>query len=143
VIRRGLTVAVFLVIGLGLPACSSPGPSASRCLPEPLHVDPSSVVAGADVTVTSDGFKCSGSYPAGKTYHLTLGLVGRAAPIDLGPYPVNANGSFHATVKIPASTSPGEAYITVGGSSFDQCTDSGNGSCAAYMVQLQVLSPTA
>jgi hypothetical protein len=62
--------------------------------------------------------------------------------MDLGRYPVNPDGSFHATVKIPASASPGEAYIIVGGSSFDQCTDWANESCAGYVVQLEVQSPT-
>jgi len=130
-----------MAVTIGLPACASPVPGSSPCLPEPLHVDPSRVVAGTAVTVTSDGFKCHGSYSAGKKYHLTLGFVGRASLMDLGSYPVNADGSFHSSITIPANASPGEARIIVSGSSFDQCTGSGNPPCLGYVVRLEILSP--
>jgi hypothetical protein len=140
VTARGLTVGILMAVTIGLPACSSPVPGSSPCLPEPLHVDPSRVGAGTAVTVTSDGFKCHGSYPAGRKYHLTLGFVGRASLMDLGGYPVNTDGSFHSSVTIPANAPPGEARIIVSGSSFDQCTGS-NPPCLGYVVRLEILSP--
>jgi hypothetical protein len=91
--------------------------------------------------VSSAPFKCHGSYQPGKTYQLTLGLIGRSAPIDLGSYPVNADGSFRALVEIPASASPGDAAIIIHGSPFDQCDDSGQGSCAGYVAGLTILPP--
>jgi hypothetical protein len=91
------------------------------------------------VIVSSAAFKCGGSYPSGKKYQLTLGLVGRSAPIDLGGYPVNTDGSFEASVPIPVNASPGEAYIVIRGSPFDECNDTNHGSCAGYGVGLTIL----
>lgn len=130
-----------MAVTIGLPACSAPVPGTSPCLPEPLHVDPSRVVAGSAVSVTSDGFKCHGSYPAGKQYHLTLGFFGNASLMDLGSYPVNTDGSFHSSVTIPSNASPGEARIIVGGSTFDECTGSGEAPCLGYVVRLEILPP--
>jgi hypothetical protein len=141
VIDRGLAVGLLVAATIGLSACSSSVPGGSPCLPEPLHVDPSRVIAGTAVTVTSDSFKCHGSYPAGKKYHLTLGFVGNASLMDLGSYPVNTDGSFHSSVTIPPNASPGEARIIVGGSTFDECTGSGNPPCLGYVVQLEILPP--
>jgi hypothetical protein len=135
-----LTVlAVMFAAGLGSQACSPAQPGSTRCLPEPLHVNPPEVAAGSSVSISSAGFKCGASYPAGKRYELTLGLVGRQPPINLGSYPVNTDGSFGAQVAIPADASPGEAYVIVRGSPFDQCADSGQGSCAGYDVQLTII----
>ncbi len=102
-------------------------------------LNPPQVAAGSSVAVSSAPFKCGGTYPAGKKYQLTLGLVGRQQPVDLGSYPVNKDGSFAATVPIPADASPGEAAIIVHGSSFDQCNDSDQGSCAGYVVGLTII----
>ena len=71
-------------------------------------------------------------YAPGKTYTVTLGLVGRAEPKALGTVAVNTDGSFKASRPIPATASPGEAYLMVGGSAFDECGRNGLGSCAGY-----------
>jgi hypothetical protein len=89
--------------------------------------------------LSSAPFKCAASYPAGKTYTLTLGQVGRAAPLPLDTVLVDRNGAFATAVRIPAAASPGEAAIIVKGSAFDQCRDSSSGSCAGYTVRLTVL----
>jgi hypothetical protein len=91
------------------------------------------------VIVSSAAFTCGGSYPSGKEYQLTLGLLGRQAPMDLGRYPVNTDGSFRASVLIPADASPGEAAIAVRGSPFDQCSESGQASCADYEVSFTII----
>jgi hypothetical protein len=142
-LTRSLAVGVFLGLTIGMPACSSPVPGGNPCLPEPLQIDPAQVISGSSVTLSSAPFQCGGSYPAGKTYQLTLGLVGRTAPVDLGSYPVKVDGSFRATILIPSDASPGEAYIIIHGSPFDQCDDSGHGSCAGYGVGLKIIPPTA
>ena len=90
-------------------------------------------------SVSSAGFKCGGSYPSGKTYRLELGLIGRQPPMELGSYPVNKDGSFEAVVSIPANASPGDAGILVFGSPYDQCNDTGHGSCAGYGVSLTII----
>jgi hypothetical protein len=136
-------IVVAALLGLTLSAaCSACGLGTSTCFPEPLHVNPLGVAAGSSVIISSAGFKCNGSYPSGKKYQLTLGLVGRSEPMDLGSYPVNANGSFNATVRIPASASPGESYVVVRGSPFDRCEESGQGSYAGYSVRLTIMPAT-
>ena len=135
-----LTVlAVMFAAGLGIAACSPAQPGSTTCLPEPLHVNPPEVAAGSSVSISSARFKCSASYPAGKRYELTLGLVGRQPPMNLGSYPVNTDGSFDAQVAIPPDASPGEAYVIVHGSPFDHCDQSGQGSCAGYGVRLTII----
>lgn len=91
------------------------------------------------MAVASAPFKYGGTYPAGKKYQLSLGLVGRQPPMNLGSYPVNTDGSFAASVPIPAKASPAEAAIIVHGSPFDQCDDSGQGSCAGYVVSFTII----
>ena len=131
---------------LAAAACQTPSPSGSPstalCLPEPLHIDKTRVPAGDSVIVSSDGFKCGASYAAGKKYHLRLGFVGRAAPIDLGDYAVNRNGSFVARVIIPVNSSPGDAYIIVTGSSFDECSEVEPQSCAGYDIRVVIVPPS-
>lgn len=139
---------VFTLLAvLGSPACSPSLPGtpppvtlpSPYCLPEPLHVNPPQIPAGSSVIVSSAGFNCGGSYPSGQQYRLELGLLGRQPPLELGSYPVNTNGSFEATVRIPENASAGEAAIIVYGSPFDQCTDSGQASCAGYGVTLTII----
>ncbi|MGZ4669037.1 MAG: hypothetical protein ACXVX3_10990 [Blastococcus sp.] len=134
----GLLAAVFLT------ACGGHGPVFTRlqCLPAPLSADPGKVTVGAAVTVTSGPFECDGSYPEGHRYRLQLLLVGRAQPIELGTAPVAVDGSFRATVVVPSGASPGDAYVNVLGSPFDDCADDG-GSCAGYSVGITLLPPAA
>ncbi len=121
-----------------LAACAPGFSSNSSCLPSPLKASPQNVAAGTTLAVVAPKFACSASYPTGKTYRLTLGLVGRGAPVDLGFFPVNSDGSFHAIVTIPRSASPGEAGISVTGSPFDNCNDTAS-SCAGYGAQFTIL----
>lgn len=142
-VARSYLCSGFVVMILAgtfvMAACTPRTPGSSPCLPERLHVDPQQVVQGSSVMISSAAFTCGDSYPSGKEYQLTLGLVGRQPPIDLGKYPVNTDGSFHARVVIPADASPGEAAISVRGTSFDLCDDSGQGSCAGYVVSLTII----
>jgi hypothetical protein len=139
---RSLLLGSFCALALCLPACSSPFPGGHPCLPEPLQINPREVPAGSSVTVSSGPFQCGGSYPAGKTYRLTLGLAGRSTAIELGSYPVKTDGSFRATTLIPANASPGVADIVAFGSPYDQCDDSRHGSCASYVVDLKIVPST-
>ena len=134
VARPVLAVVAILVLA----ACAPGFSSNSSCLPSPLKASPQNVAAGTTLAVVAPTFACSASYPTGKTYRLTLGLVGRAGPVDLGSFPVNSDGSFHAIVTIPRSASPGEAGISVTGSSFDNCTDTAS-SCAGYVADFTIL----
>ncbi len=138
-LMTSVTVTLFF-LDMALSACSSSVPGTSPCLPEPLQIHPDKVVVASAVTVSSAPFNCQGTYPAGKVYQLTLSFVGRSAPIDLGSFPVNADGSFRAIVPIPANASPGEAYIIVHGSPFDYCHDSIGQSCAGYTARLTILA---
>jgi hypothetical protein len=139
-----LLFVALLATSLLLPACGLPNPfSGQTCYPEPLQVNPVTVQAGSDVTVSSRPFQCQNSYPAGKTYRLALNEP--SAPgtlVDLGSYPVGADGSFQAMVGIPSTYPPGLAYVVVSGSTFDQCKDS-QASCAAYVANLTILSKPA
>src|SRR5258708_2028987 len=102
-----LPCLLIFLISLSGNACTTPPSSDSHCFPAPLQVSPPEVVAGSAVTVSSPAFECQRLYSAGKEYELTLGLVGRAAPVALGSYAVAPNGAFNATVIIPATTPPG------------------------------------
>lgn len=115
--------------------------SAFRCLPSPLRPHPTDVKAGGSLIVSSRRFACSARYPSGHRYMLTLGQVGRAAPVRLGAFPVNRNGAFRAMVHIPRTASPGDSYVIVKGSSFDWCTHPAGGSCASYAASIRVLPP--
>jgi hypothetical protein len=127
---------------LAVGACGgSSSPRRSACLPSPLHIDPARVKAGGTVTVSSRPFACRGDYPAGHRYTLALAQLGRAAPLHLGIFPVSRDGAFTAVVHIPQRASPGQSYIDVTGSPFDDCEDT-NGvaaSCAGYDAPLRVL----
>ena len=112
----------------------------TRCLPSRMSASPSRTVVGGTVTVSSPAFACRASYPVGKQYRLLLELVGRAAPKPMGLVPVGRDGSFHASLVIPKDAPPGEAFIAVSGSAFDDdCGDTVGGSCAGYMVTLTLL----
>jgi len=114
-------------------AAPAPAPTATQpCLPSRLAVSPATVKVGGSVVLSAPAFTCGATYAAGKTYTVTLGLVGRSEPKPLGSVAVNPDGSFRATLSIPATASPGEAYLTVGGSAFDDCGKDGTGSCAGY-----------
>jgi hypothetical protein len=53
---------------------------------------------------------------------------------------VHRDGSFSATVDVPATASPGEADLSVGGSAYDEPCDDGE-SCAGYSTLLILLPP--
>lgn len=93
------------------------------------------------MTVSSPPFACRGSYPAGHRYTLVLGQVGRGAPLALGVFPVSRDGAFTAVVHIPRRASPGQSYVVVTGSLFDQCEDTNTvaASCAGYGAPLRIL----
>ena len=143
-----------MVVGLLLAGCGGTGsrPTATvaaaagsppiRCLPSPLHLSRAHVRAGTTLTVSSAAFACAARYPSGKTYALILGQGGRAAPLRLAVVAVHRNGAFKAKVRVPLTASPGEAYIMVRGSPFDDCRDAPSGSCAGYAVRLNILAPT-
>ena len=150
VVAGSVVAAVTLTSTGNGPAQLTTGPSPSTsatsvgCYPSPLRLSSNRVPAGASVTVVSAAFRCDGSYPAGKTYTLVLGQVGRGDVLRLGVVPVNRDGSFSADVRVPAAASPGESYIVVHGSVYDlpcQDTSSQSASCATYAAQLTVLAP--
>lgn len=138
-------LAVVLLASAGLAAYAAVQLGDGKpCLPSPMTASPPRIVVGRTVTVSSPPFACPASYPAGKQYRLLLALVGRAAPKSLGPVPVARDGSFRASLVIPADAPPGEAFIEVSGSAFDgSCDDTIGGSCAGYTVALTLLPMTS
>jgi hypothetical protein len=77
-------------------------------------------------------------------YRLHLALVGRAAPKSLGRVQVERDGSFGASLLIPADAPPGEAFIEVSGSpSDDSCHGTVGGSCSGYIVAPTLLPVTS
>ena len=135
-------VAALLVAG---PCGCDDGVSGEDCYPELPTVQPASVPAGAQLTVTSTGSACDASYDDGKRYGLELSSLGRADPVDIGDVDVAPDGSFSATVTVPTDASPGESVLSVSGSRYDEpCDDTGgsgggSGSCAGYGVTVTVL----
>lgn len=129
------TVSGILVC-VGLVGC---GAGASQCLPSPLHLTSSRVRAGGSVTLSAARSKCELPYAKGKKYSLTLGQIGRAAPLQLGAVSVHRDGKFISTVHIPETASPGIAAIIVNGSPFDDCNDEPGASCAGYTTNLKIL----
>lgn len=92
--------------------------------------------------VESAAFTCHARYPAGKTYAITLGQIGRAALVRLKSVPVHRDGAFKARVRVPTMASPGGSFIVIRGSLFDRCKDTVRESCAGYSAPLRVLPPT-
>lgn len=114
-----------------------------RCLPAPLHVSPATAAPGMTITVSSTG-GCSDNSIQGSRYRVSLGFEGREAPVIEGwtVFP-SADGAFSTQVEIPANASQGSAHVSVSGSPFDNCSDSGRSdsvvptgsytySCAGY-----------
>jgi hypothetical protein len=134
-----LMVSVYLGMLGALSACATPLLRSSPCLPAPLQISPTTPAPGSQATISSGPFPCKASYPSGKTYHLIFGRQDQVGPTDLGDRPVNHDGSFRATITIPEAALPGQAYIVVQGSMFDQCND-GGASCASYVVGLTVVT---
>jgi hypothetical protein len=136
--------AVVLLTAAGLAACGVVQlGDGKQCLPSPMTASPARIAVGGTVTISSPPFACPAGYPAGKQYRLLLALVGRAAPRPLGRVPVARDGSFRASLVLPADAPPGEAFIEVFGSAFDDCRDTEGGSCAGYTVALILLpAPT-
>jgi hypothetical protein len=100
------------------------------------------VQVGGKVTLSSGPVGCHATYPPGKTYAVTLALVGRAAPKPLGKASVKPDGSFAATIVIPPDAPPGEAYLEIKGSAFDTCNaDTHNSSCAVYASPALTIRP--
>lgn len=126
---------VLLVAGLG--GCGD-GVSGGDCDPEMPTVEPAAVVVGEQLTIASTGFSCDARYDDGKRYGLELSSVGREDPVDLGDVDVAPDGSFRVTVTVPVDASPGESFVSVSGSPFDEpCDDTA--SCATHGQDVTVL----
>ena len=75
---------------------------------------------------------------------MSLATVGRQSPVELGSVTAAKDGSFSVTVTVPLGTSPGESYITFGGSAFDKaCNDTKAASCAGYVTPPLEVTPPA
>lgn len=127
-----------VLLAAGLVGCGD-GVSGDDCLPELPVVRPSEVVAGEQLTISSTGSACGARHDGGKRYGLQLLSLGRADPVDLGDVDVAPDGSFTATVSVPADASPGESAVSVSGSPYDEPCDDGEASCAGYDVSVTVL----
>jgi hypothetical protein len=90
---------------------ASPGPT--ECLPAPLVVTPSTLPIGGRVRLTAPAANCDLQYGQGKTYTVTLVMVGRSKLTSLGRASVLSDGSFAVAFTLPLNLSPGEAYLRV------------------------------
>ncbi|WP_025158248.1 hypothetical protein [Leifsonia aquatica] len=106
------------------------------CFPEAVTATPSTVTAGSTVTVSSTAASCDLGYSSAHTY--TLRLTHRESTTQAVNAPVKPDGSFTATVPVPADFPHGTAYIAVTGTAYDDCADSGSGSCAGYGTTIDV-----
>jgi hypothetical protein len=107
-----------------------------RCLPEPMAISPGAAAPGLTVTVSSRGGCTDGSI-SGAHYRISLGFAGRQPPVlDAGAVDPGPDGAFSTVVQVPANATPGDAYVSVTGSPFDSCSDSG--SCAGYSVSFAI-----
>jgi hypothetical protein len=133
--RRLVAACVALAIA-ALPLTLTGCVSTPQCLPQPLITTPSSVAAGSTVTVSSKAASCDLGYPSGHTYTLQLGQGGvMTKAVDA---PVKKDGSFAARLDVPSDFARGTAYIVVKGSTYDDCKDTGSGSCAGYTTKVTV-----
>ena len=137
---RSALVIVGLLAAVG---CSdstetsdAPG-SRDSCLPAMPIAQPTVVNAGTDVAVSSAGLDDCTTEPT--EYRIVLGTIGRHDPVDLGVVDVAADGTFETSVAIPEFISPGQAYLSIRGSAFDDCDV--QASCASYGVIIEVGAP--
>jgi hypothetical protein len=140
-VGRSGSVGLLSALAVAASGCAGTAThaSASRtCLPSRLSAQPQKVQAGGTLVLSSGAFQCARRYLPGHSYTLVLAPVGRAAPLRLAAVRVHQDGSFTASIVVPATASPGESYVIVHGSPFDaQCDDTG--SCADYEARVQVV----
>ncbi len=135
---RPLLAAGLLLTAAG---CATDGDPTARCLPARPTVQPAQVAVGGEVTLSAPAAGCDLGYDGGASYEVTLFLHGRADAVDLGDVDVDVDvdGSFRMTLTVPADAPPGPAALALAGSSYDDCDDTGSGSCASYGVDLDLL----
>lgn len=149
--RAGLAgAAVVLLAGVGFAATwsphrddllvgspASPSAAAQPCLPAPATASPVVLRPGGSVTLSAPAFTCT-AYQPGKTYAVVLDITTDNAPgiyeADLGRLPVNTDGSFQGTVRLPADVPTGQGTFYLRGNSYDLCGDrpTDYGSCPGY-----------
>ncbi|MDN4614568.1 hypothetical protein P5G50_08895 [Leifsonia sp. F6_8S_P_1B] len=133
----GVLGAVVVLAAAALAGCAGPAyVSAHVCLPDRLVAEPSAAAPGEVVLISSGGVECNLGYEGDHSYRVTVRQVGASSPA-IG-VPVQENGTFHAAITVPEAFTAGEAVIVVEGSTYDQCDDSGFGSCAGYSVGITV-----
>lgn len=127
--------AVVLMLGAaGLTGCAQ---SSSTCGPAPLSTSTKTIAAGGTVTVSSKAAECDLGLNDDSTYKLTLISDNDAGErTSGGTAPVEKDGSFSATVTIPADFPSGGASILVSGSALQKCDD--GESCAAYTTRITI-----
>ena len=149
--RAALTgAAVVLLVGVGFAATwsphredklvgspASPSAAATPCLPAPATASPVVLRPGESVNLSAPAFTCA-AYQPGKTYAVVLDITADNSQAifeaDLGRLPVNIDGSFQATVRLPADVPTGQGTFYLRGNSYDLCGDqpSDYGSCPGY-----------
>lgn len=117
----------------------SPPPMA-LCPPAPLRVSDEHPRPGETITVSAGAFTCDQRWPAGKTYTLLLNLPGGKPSSDGRAVPIDPDGSFSATVTIPADAAAGSASITIPDSNYGEvCLFQHPGAlCASYDVAFTI-----
>lgn len=130
-----------LVTGTLVGCAGTPFGRGQRCLPAQPTATPATVPAGGEVTLASRGFGGCDTYAEPIDQLVILGTAGRMPPTPLATITAATDGSFSTTVTIPPDAPPGEGYLDVMGSRWDECDDSG--SCVGYGTTILITSPVS
>lgn len=114
------TVFLGFVIAVLAPAAMKPQP----CFPPQYSVQPESSRPGGQVTVSAPDAKCNPSY--GPDARVEVSLTDSAGlEVLRTTAPMNNDGGFSFTFRVPASAKPGGAAVTAVPYGLDWCDDTG------------------
>jgi hypothetical protein len=138
----GATAALTVVVAAGAVALAAAAQSAgiirpaAMCLPAPLHVRPAVVHPGQTVVLGSGAAACDLGYARDRRYVVVLQHRElHTPPLHVA---VARDGSFETELTVPETFPRGDAVLSVEGSPYDECDDTGSHSCAGYGVPVVV-----
>lgn len=131
----GMTVVTaILVSGCAVGAVGGEGTGSNDyCVPR-MTVSPTTVTAGASVTLTSEDV-CDVAVPA-NGWQVGAGNTGGGASLVTVRTTESFDGSFKVTLILPEDFPSGEAYVGIDNWDYSPCPD--NASCAAPSISFEV-----
>ncbi|MGH1548388.1 hypothetical protein ACRAWB_04080 [Leifsonia poae] len=134
--------ALTLVVAAGAVGLAAAAQSAgiirpaAMCLPAPLHARPAVVHPGQTVALSSGPAACDLGYARDRLYVVVLQHRDvHTPPLHVA---VARDGRFETELVVPPDFPRGEAVLSVEGSPYDECDDTGSASCAGYWVPVVV-----